>query len=406
MILIRLVPLFALSVGLAYGVGTDDQVDEPINYGTFQDPSSNVRPRFRYWPNDASVNLSQVADDVKNAGLAGAGGVELLGYYLYGDTGYGGDDVSPLQSDWTVYGWGLPSWSKSDHSWKPPTDHNIEQLLDTVLSTAEEEGLLIDLALGPNQGAGVPAPYDSDGLLWDLSSFNVTVPVGGSFNGTLPGWGTGPLVSASTGLLLNQSNGTSGETNVLSAASLTDVTQSVGSSGSVTISFPSNSTGLNYTIFAYYLIHSEYREQVSPTTAAAAVPQSPVANWTQNGSWVVDHFSARGAQVIIDFWEQQLLDDSTRQLIEQTGNYIWEDSQEYLQGVRILWTSSLPDYFLNQTGYQINKWLPVILQPQNSFGVDTSTEATYITDEDDEGQGHINDYRQTVSRQIFEYKQY
>ena len=268
---------------------------------------------------------------------------------------------------------------------------NAEQLMDTVLSTAAEEGLLIDLALGPNQGAGVPAPYDSDGLLWDLASYNVTVPIGGTFNGTIPGWGTGPLVSASTGLLLSQSNGTSGDINVLSTDSLTDVTQSVDSSGHVNINFPTNATGLYFTIFAYYLIHSEYREQISPSVATAAVPQSPVTNWTQNGSWVVDHFSAKGAEVVIDFWEQQLLDDSSKSLIKQVGNYIWEDSQEYTQGVRILWTPSLPDAFLNQTGYQINKWLPVILLPT------TTSESTYVTDESDEGQSHINDYRQTVS---------
>jgi hypothetical protein len=52
-----------------------------------------------------------------------------------------------------------------------------ETLLDTVLSTAQEEGLVVDMALGPNQGAGVPAPYDSDGLLWDLNFFVVSVPL-------------------------------------------------------------------------------------------------------------------------------------------------------------------------------------------------------------------------------------
>lgn len=112
----ELLLLFVFCFGLTYGIGTDDQVNELIDYGTFQNPSSNVRPRFRYWPNDASLNLSQVAEDVKDAGKAGAGGVELLGYYLYGDSGYGNSEAAPLQADWTVYGWGLPSWSKSEYS--------------------------------------------------------------------------------------------------------------------------------------------------------------------------------------------------------------------------------------------------------------------------------------------------
>lgn len=83
---------------------TNDQVGAEIDYGTFEHPSANVRPRFRYWAPDASVNLSQVADDIREAGRVGAGGVEFLGYYLYGDS-------SLVPVDWTIYGWGSPAWS-------------------------------------------------------------------------------------------------------------------------------------------------------------------------------------------------------------------------------------------------------------------------------------------------------
>ncbi len=87
---------------------TDDQVNAAIKAGTFADPSANVRPRFRYWIPDASVNLSTVAEDVAGTKRAGAGGVELLGYYNYG--GNPGDFV-PV--DWSTYGWGTPAWSES-----------------------------------------------------------------------------------------------------------------------------------------------------------------------------------------------------------------------------------------------------------------------------------------------------
>lgn len=84
----------------------DDQVEAVINAGTFANPSANVRPRFRYWLPDASVNLSRVTLDIADAKHAGAGGVEVLGYYLY--------DSSPgniVPTDWTTYGWGTPAWS-------------------------------------------------------------------------------------------------------------------------------------------------------------------------------------------------------------------------------------------------------------------------------------------------------
>lgn len=93
--------------------GTDDQVNADIDYGTFQDPSANVRARFRYWVNDASMSLDRVANDVKDIAQAGAGGLELLGFYLYGGMGaFGGGNDAPLQSDWTVYGFGGEAWSE------------------------------------------------------------------------------------------------------------------------------------------------------------------------------------------------------------------------------------------------------------------------------------------------------
>ena len=69
---------------LSDAFGNNDQVNPNVDYGTFANPSSNVRPRFRYWVPDASVNLSQLAFDIADAGSKGVGGVEILGYYLYG----------------------------------------------------------------------------------------------------------------------------------------------------------------------------------------------------------------------------------------------------------------------------------------------------------------------------------
>lgn len=100
-------------VASTHAIGTNDQVESDIDYGTFQNPSNNVRPRFRYWVNDASHNLTYVAEDVKALARAGAGGLELLGYYLYGDTGnFGGSVDAIIQSDWTLYGFGGTPWSK------------------------------------------------------------------------------------------------------------------------------------------------------------------------------------------------------------------------------------------------------------------------------------------------------
>ncbi|KAG2170683.1 hypothetical protein VTO58DRAFT_106896 [Aureobasidium pullulans] len=369
------------SISTVLGIGTNDQVDANIGYGTFEAPSANVRPRFRYWVPDASVNLSQVAADIKDVKRVGAGGVELLGYYNYGDTTF---FISAIPTDWTKYGWGTPAW---------------RQLQDTALKATKDNDLIIDLALGPNQGAGVPAPYNSDGIQWDLQPFNVTVPIGGKFNDLLPGWGTGPLVSASIGLLTKTTNETTAIYKTLSQQSMVDVTNKVNTAGRLIYQFPAGSAGESYVVFAYYLVHTGFMEQRSPLSVIPGVPQSPVTSYVQNGSWVVDHFSTKGAKLVTDFWEQHLLNDSdTSQLLTQVGNYVWEDSQEY--PANILWTPGLASSFHTSHGYSVNKYLPILLAGNSGFSTSFGSSVIpiyYVTDEIDSGASHVTDYRQTLT---------
>ncbi|KAK6001478.1 hypothetical protein QM012_002809 [Aureobasidium pullulans] len=385
---ILLLAAFIAYLPAALTVAIDPQVNPRLERGTFEVPSRNVRPRFRYWLPDASVNHSQVVDDIKEAKRVGAGGVELLGYYNYGDSGI---IQSTISTDWTKYGWGTSEW---------------RQIQDTVLRAANDSNLTVDLALGPNQGAGVPASPDSDGLLWDLQPFNITVPIGKRFDDVLPGWGTGPLVSASIALLLETIDGTSAIYKMLSNQSLADVTNMIDSRGHLTYQLPSETVGEEYILFAYYLVHSRYREQQSPEFVVSNIVQTPVTHWVQNGSWVVDHFSANGAQVVIDFWEQYLLNGSdTAQLLNEIGNYIWEDSQEFTANV--FWTPALADTFHAIHGYTINKYLPILLHGNSGLVIPTSeassTPTYYITDEIDSGDSHVADYRQTLTTLNIEY---
>ncbi|KAJ5909561.1 secreted protein [Penicillium tannophilum] len=379
----RALSLFTLATLAVPGVlstGTNDQVDPNLDYGTFQDPSSAVRPRFRYWVNDASMNLSVLAEDVRSIGKAGAGGIELLGYYLYGDSSaYGGGNSAPLQTDWTVYGFGGAPW---------------KEMVDTILEVAKEDKLVIDFANGPNQGAGVPALYNSDGLLWDLAAYNSTFSSSKGFKATLPGWGSGRFVAATTGTVKSS---TASEA-VLYASSLQDVTSKVSTDGSLKIKATSKSEGTESLVFAYYLVHSRYREAPDPTdpSIATAVPQSPVTTYSQNGSWVVDHWSVAGAQTVANFWKESILDSDIKQLLREVGNYLWEDSQEF--SVATFWTPDLQKKFLSNRGYSINKYIPLVV---GSGG--TTSNITYVTDESDAGASHIVDYQQTLTELNAEY---
>lgn len=179
--------------------------------------------------------------------------------------------------------------------------------------------LQMDFALGPNQGSGVPAEPDSEGLMLDFVPFNISIPLGSAFSATLPGWGSGRLVSASIALVIESRPANlsatpgflgpffyPGTRNILSSQSLRDVSDRIDKDGHLSMFLPSVPSGIEYRLFAFYERPSGYREQVSPENIAQ-IPQSPVTTFVQNVSWVNDHFSLAGAQLVINFWEDPFL---------------------------------------------------------------------------------------------------
>lgn len=138
-----------LELLLASAVLGHGQSQHGYKYGTFDAPSNSARVKFRYWLPDASVDVNTVQDDIRSAGEIGIGGVELLPLYNYG----GSLAPAPNGSDWARDGFGTDSFC---------------ELFKGSLRTAKEHGLLMDFAIGPNQGQGVPAVTADEGLHWDL----------------------------------------------------------------------------------------------------------------------------------------------------------------------------------------------------------------------------------------------
>ncbi|KAJ0416913.1 hypothetical protein BJY00DRAFT_325925 [Aspergillus carlsbadensis] len=361
----------------------------------FKDPAVSVRPRFRYWIPDASVDVAPAVRDVARAKEVGAGGLEILPFYGYETTpGY----FVPV--DWSKYYWGSESW---------------QILFKELLQAHRDNGLVMDFAIGASMGQGVPAEPENEGLAWDITSYNFTVPLGGSFNGKIPGWGPGPeprsgkLLAVITGVAVSavKASGTEptlphgmpGERTqvTLAADSLVDITSNVTSEGHLSIRFPERK-GIENVVFVIY--EHIFRHAVYQSPLVLGGPQGEPTSFLNNGSWVVDHFSAKGARVTADFWEKYLLNNGTRELLAEVGNYAWEDSQEIPN--KVYWTPGLPEAFRRRTGYKISKWLPILFH-QNGLGHKPLPPTWWITDEEDAGNRHIADYRATLGELNAEY---
>lgn len=101
-----------------------------------------------------------------------------------------------------------------------------------------------------------------------------------------------------------------------------------------------------------------------------------------NGSWIVDHFSGRGASRITDFWDEVFLSDQEiADLVRTVGKYgtyqssfhlrsdscvAWEDSLEQLASLP--WTPGLLDRFKASYGYDFTSHLPVVFSSLNTWG--------------------------------------
>ncbi|ETS73836.1 hypothetical protein PFICI_14782 [Pestalotiopsis fici W106-1] len=366
----------------------DYQLSAAVNPGTFATPTANVRPRFRYWLPDASVDVDTVVADIAASGSLGAGGIELLPFFEYG----GQIGSQPAGADWSTYNFGTVPY---------------RNLFAAALSAHEKHGLVMDFALGPNQGQGVPANQNNTGLQWDLVPFTAEVPDNGSFVGLIPGWGTGELVSFATARVTSnktitfEATGLLGIENVtydqyvLSSGSLLDQTAQVSANGTVQISLQGKEDGQHYRIFSFYQKLSGNKNLQFNNTSNGSI--------FDEGSYVVDHFDAKGADTIIQFWEEHILVDGIREQLQNSGHYAWEDSLEILSNVS--WSRSLPSRFQELFGYDIKPFLPLLAFRDNNIGLQPTEPGSFecILDTDDQGVGYINDFRATLAAGYQEY---
>ncbi|GJC88873.1 hypothetical protein ColLi_11711 [Colletotrichum liriopes] len=182
---------------------------------------------------------------------------------------------------------------------------------------------------------------------------------------------------------------------VLDHTSLDDITGLVSkATGALTIKFPPSGDA-RFKIFAFY-------QKLSGNKNLKFESNSSSTLW-DNGSYTVDHFSAQGARVTTDFWEKYILDDQVTAKLKEVGNYGWEDSLELVSNVS--WSPTLPARFIKKFGYDLKPFLPLIIFSNNNLNLqgDAPGKLQVLLDQQEMGQGFVNDYRATLAEGYQEY---
>jgi hypothetical protein len=97
------------------------------------------------------------------------------------------------------------------------------------------------------------------------------------------------------------------------SASIVDLTSQLSSSGQLSLSAPRSAKGTETWTFAFYEKRTFAQNLVFPSNASDTV--------FDNGSFTVDHFSSRGAQTTIRFWEEHMLHGELLDLLRDVGQY-------------------------------------------------------------------------------------
>jgi len=184
---------------------------------------------------------------------------------------------------------------------------------------------------------------------------------------------------------------------VLQNGSLTDITHDVSSSGELSLNLSPVPAGSYYRLFTYF-------QKRTLNKALTFTNGSQTGTIFENGSFIVDHFSARGAQTTIDFWETYMLTNGVKELLMEVGHCGWEDSIEIISNTS--WSPNFPAMFEQKFGYSLLKYLPLVQWDNNDLGIlSDSDPGPYdcVLNTPDGGIGYVNDFRALL---VEGYRQY
>ncbi|KAK7033504.1 hypothetical protein VNI00_012725 [Paramarasmius palmivorus] len=322
--------------------------------GTFASPRTGVK--WRYWIEDSSADLEVLHSDVTEMARVGSSGFQVLSYQSYGGFQSNTGNVILDPADF-AFG--------SDR---------FVAVVATLTQAAKQHNMTIDLALGPNQGAGVPvkpADADQEGMLTELVFGSRFLQPGETFDGPLPSPVILPFIdvegvirSANTtqkylvgvvGAQVAKGANIRAPRVPLDFTTVVDLTDEVqGSGDNATVSWrpPGNGTSV---VLAFYYRRNGFPEARGGLNGAE---DAKPGSW---GAFVVDHFSAKGAEVSSRFIQDHILsrEDIGEMLAEPgVGKYVWEDSMEFQ--TQVWWTDGFAKRFEERHGYSVGRVLPIL----------------------------------------------
>ncbi|WP_437534087.1 glycosyl hydrolase [Sorangium sp. So ce726] len=323
--------------------------------------SSDARPKIRWWWTCGDMSPEDIAEELTQMAEAGFGAAEVL---------------CTLTADPANHGWGSPAMSDR---------------MEAALEYASQLGIRLDFTLGPAWPLVVPGlTPDTPGTQQELVYGSAVVEGGATFSGPLPEPSPAPPEVTQRSLISVQAvrcvaDCTEAKPVMLQAESSIDLTASV-QDGGLTWTAPSEGT---WTLFSFW------QRGTAQITLASELASEEITSVSP--AYVVDHFSAAGAQLVTRFWDTNVLTPTMRGLLATAGGHVYIDSLELK--ANLLWTPDLLAEFTKRRGYALNAHLPAlfIAQLHEFLSGATPDSAPDYELSDGIGARARNDYYQTLT---------
>ncbi len=333
-----------------------------LTTGTFADPPSTVRPKYRWWMPMAFTEDEQLRAELADIKAIGAGGAEVAATTA----------VGPRASDpafLAEYGWGSPLWTRK---------------VQTMLESADELDLALDFTIGPRWPAIVPTVTDvNDPRAAQRLVFSHAFVEGGTtYDGALPANysprpPTGARRTLVAALLARCADATcdsqgSGAV-MLDRDSVLDLTGSV-DDGALSFDAPGDVNDTYVLIGFFQTGDGQIRNDFTPTKT----------------NYALDHLSEEGVRATTEFYDSSILTPPVQAALDAVGRVdLFEDSLELGESQK--WTWGFAEEWELRRGYSPIPVLPA-LAGAGSAGL---TEAPFFDFTDGSGQRIRTDYRQT-----------
>ncbi|WP_328529612.1 glycosyl hydrolase [Nocardioides sp. NBC_00368] len=306
----------------------------------FRKPGTATAAGFRWWWPHGLVDPVEIAREVDQVADAGFGVLEVA-------------DVTHslrarnIEIDVATYGWGSAPWVAG---------------VKAALAQAAKRGVRVDVTVGPSWPAAVPTiTPDDDAACTELVHGQAMVTAGSTYDAALPEPVVEPASAVTrvelvtvqahrvTGYVRDRNNNIT--STILDPASYVDLSGETDGEH-LTWTAPAEPVGATWVLLVTWRRGSGQEPEAGPHTSPRA--------------YVVDHFSRRGAQKVIDLWQDRVLDGELRTLLRKAGGYLFEDSLE-IETEATIWTRDFLEEFEAKHGYDLRPWLPFVLEKDEKY---------------------------------------